>query len=254
MNVKISTWNMDYWKRTAEERIKAWTYLDEIISPDIALVQEAVPMSTQMGFIGTGKQPSGSLIDNETVVWQEIGGSRKWGSGILTKNFPLREVHFNNSHQGSVIVADILLPNKSVWTVISLYGLLDNGYSTTTLHRIFSDLTLLLDGKMGKRQVIIGGDFNASLQWDEEYPGEAPSHRIFFDRLSDFGLVNCSEKFGPSPVQTIRHPKSDIPWQNDYLFSSKQLIDSLISCDVVNEVEVHELSDHNPVVAVFEVN
>ncbi|MHC4543171.1 MAG: endonuclease/exonuclease/phosphatase family protein [Planctomycetota bacterium] len=253
MKVKIATWNMDNWKREAEIQKKAWEYLDEVISPDIALVQEAVPISSQMGFIGTGKQPTGSFIDNETVVWQEIGGSRKWGSGVLTKSFPLREVHFNNSHQGSVIVAEVLLPNNSVWTCISLYGLLDNGYATTTLHRILSDLTFLLHEKMGKRQFIVGGDLNISPQWDEQYPEHGFSHRNIFDRLTDFGLVNCLEKFHTDPIQTMRHPKSDFPWQNDYVFANKELIDSLISCDVVNDPEVSRLSDHNPVVAIFDV-
>ena len=145
---------------------------------------------------------------------------------------PLREVHFNNSHQGSVIAAEVLLPNKSAWTVISLYGLLDNGYSSTTLHRMLSDLTLLLDGKMGKRQFVIGGDLNASIQFDEQQPGQ--SHRVLFDRLSQFGLVNCIQKFHPFPVQTLRKENSDIPWQIDYLFASNDLAESLISCDIIS--------------------
>lgn len=250
MKVKIATWNMGYWQHT-EKTKQAWDFLDKTISPDIALVQEAVPISNRMGLIGTGRQFSGSLIDNETIIWQEIGGKRKWGSGILTKTFPLREVHFKNSHPGSVIVAEVLLPNNSVWTCISLYGLLDHGYSITTLHRIFSDLTLILDGKMGKRLIVLGGDFNASLQWDKKQRGE--SHRIMFERLENFGLINCLNIFHPEPVQTWRSNRGDTPWQLDYLFASKELRDSLISCDVENKPEVHGFSDHNPVVAIFDI-
>ena len=58
---------------------------------------------------------------------------------------------------------------------------------------MFSDLTFLLDGKLGKRKVILGGDFNASLQWDKQQPGE--SHRIMFERLENFGLVSCIDLF-----------------------------------------------------------
>ena len=43
---------MDCWKRETEIHQKAWKYLDQVIAPDIALVQEAVPVSNQMGFIG----------------------------------------------------------------------------------------------------------------------------------------------------------------------------------------------------------
>jgi len=251
MQVKIATWNMDYWKREKQPRKAAWEYLDEIIAPDIALVQEAAPISKYMGFIGTGNKPSGSLIGNETVLWQEIGGGRNWGSGVLTKNFPLRQVYFNNSFQGSVMAAEVLLPDKSLLTVISLYGLIVNGYSTTTLHTILSDLTILLNKS---KRVIIGGDFNASLQYDEKYSGQYPSHRMFFERLLDFGLVNCIEKFHPEPIQTIRHSNSEFPWQNDYIFASKGIIGMLQSCDVIDNTQVHEFSDHNPVVATFEFN
>lgn len=46
MKVKIATWNMDCWKRETEIRKKAWEYLDQEIAPNIALVQEAVPVSS----------------------------------------------------------------------------------------------------------------------------------------------------------------------------------------------------------------
>lgn len=99
---------------------------------------------------------------------------------------------------------------------------------------------------------MLGGDFNASLQCDE-VQGDS-SHKIFFERLNDFGFVDCLEKFHSGRVQTLRHDKSGVPWQNDYIFASTELIGSLISCDVVDEPAVHELSDHNPVVAVFDIN
>jgi hypothetical protein len=35
---------MDYWRRSAELRGRAWDYLESQVRPDIALVQEAVPL------------------------------------------------------------------------------------------------------------------------------------------------------------------------------------------------------------------
>ncbi len=239
MEIKIVTWNMDHWKRTREAREMAWNYLDQTIAPDIALVQEAVPPTDR--------------IDSETVLWLEISRTRKWGSGVLTKSFPLQEAQFQNSHPGSLVVADVELPHGVALTVASLYGLLDdNGYATTTLHRMLSDLTSLLHGKRRKRKIVIGGDFNASTQWDEHYPQD-PSHRIVFDRLKDFGLEDCLARFHPTHVQTNRHPKSNVPWQNDYIYASKEVADSLLSCYVIDDPEVYDLSDHNPVVAVFDI-
>jgi exonuclease III len=237
MKVKIATWNMAHWQYRGKTR-EAWAYLDDVIAPDIALVQEAAPPANQ--------------VRSETCVWREIGDTRKWGSGVLTKRFPLREVQFETTYPGSVVAADVDIPGESSLTAISLYGIFDKwNYVMTGLHRMFSDLTPLLVGLMGKRRIVLGGDFNASLQADERWGGEA--HRIFFKRVADFGLVDCLAKFHSGFVQTHRHRISDIPWQNDYIFVSKELEDCLLSCEALDNTDVHELSDHNPVVAVLDL-
>jgi len=233
---------MNYWQRSSEERKQAWDYLKQNISPDIALVQEAVPPP--------------DFFDNENVCWREIGGNRKWGSGIITKSFPVRDVEkvqLDKRYHGALIVGEASLPNRSTLTLISLYGLLDTKtYVTDTLHRMLSDLTPLLTEKLGKRTFVMGGDYNADRQYDKYYPYE-PSHKIFFDRLEDFGLEDCLAKFQKRPVQTHRH-KSDpkFPWQNDYLHASKKLTTKLISCKVLDNEVVRRLSDHNPVIAEFD--
>ena len=237
MALKIATWNMGHWQYVRKAQA-SWDYLERVISPEIALVQEAVPPPDR--------------LDSESVLWREIGGTRKWGSGILVNGFQLHEVQFENSCLGSVIAGEVLLPDETLLTVISLYGLIDKwGYAITTLHRILSDLTPLLARKKGKLRVVIGGDFNASLQCDEQYGGQ--SHRIFFERLQDFGLVDCLAIFHQGRVQTLRHPKSEVPWQNDYIFASEEVAKRLVSCDVVDDPYVYELSDHNPVVAVIDL-
>jgi hypothetical protein len=150
-------------------------------------------------------------------VWEEIGGNRKWGSGIFSK-YPVEKVEFQNNYSGSVSAGEVFLPNDTKLTVISIHVLLEHGYSIIPLHRIFSDLTLLLEEKMGKHDKILGGDFNASIQFDERQKGE--SHRIFFDRVKNFGLIDCLGKFHDEPVQTYRHSQGNEPWQLDYLFAS----------------------------------
>jgi hypothetical protein len=75
---------MGHWQHT-EKAKQAWDYLNKTIAPDIAPVQEAVPISEHMGFISLNTTNQESLIGTERINWQEIGGNRKWGSGILTK-------------------------------------------------------------------------------------------------------------------------------------------------------------------------
>lgn len=229
--IKIATWNMCYWQRQ-KGFPDSWNFLLERINPDIALVQETVPNS---------KPPA--LKD---FVWEKIGSKRDWGSGIFSK-YPIEKVEFENNHSGSVIAGEVSLPNDAKLTVISIHVLLEQGYSIIPLHRIFSDLTLLLEGKMGKRDIILGGDFNASVQFDEQQKGE--SHRILFDRVKNFGLIDCLAKFHHQPIQTYRHKKGNTPWQIDYLFLTKRLEDKLEKCYVTEDPIVSALSDHNPIVA-----
>ncbi|CAB5123980.1 hypothetical protein D3OALGB2SA_3159 [Olavius algarvensis associated proteobacterium Delta 3] len=246
MNLRILTWNMNHWqKKSMHEKI--WKYLDKELAPDIALIQETVPFSKSFGFIGMGSEYPTSLLETQTVLWREIGGNRKWGSGIVTRGLPIREIPIKTTYYGSLIVGEIMLPDKSLLTVISLHALLEQGYSITTLHRMFSDLTFLLDGKLGKRKVILGGDFNASIQWDKQQPGE--SHRIMFERLENFGLLSCVDLFSEKKsLQTYRHNRGNTPWQLDYLFISDTLRKYVTSCTVSLDETLHEFSDHNPII------
>ena len=229
--IRIVTWNMCYWQHQ-KSFSDSWDFLSEKIDPDIALFQETVPLKTPNSL--------------RNFVWEEIGGNRKWGSGIFSK-YPIEKVEFENNYSGSVSAGEVSLPNDTKLTVINIHVLLEHGYSIIPLHRIFSDLTLLLEGKMGKRDVILGGDFNASIQFDKRQKGE--SHRIFFDRVKNFGLIDCLGRFHEESVQTYRHSQGNEPWQLDYLFLSERLEDRLENCNVLDNPNVMKLSDHNPVVA-----
>lgn len=176
MKLKVAAWNMGHWTHRPVTQ-QAWDYLDRNIAPDIALMQEAVPPVERR---------------NECCLWREIDPKRRWGSGVLAKGLPLTEVHLErNDYPGALVVADVILPDKSTLTVISLCGQMDrHGYAITTLHRMLSDLTHLLEGKLragGRPKVILGGDLNASPQYDDKYGTK--THRD-----SHFGIsVNTSE-------------------------------------------------------------
>ena len=251
MHLRVATWNMGYWTHKGAHA-DAWSFLVDRIAPDIALVQEARPPSD---------------IDPTGLVWHPVlrkdGKQEEWGSGILTRGLPLTELSFENSHPGSLVGAEVALPNGLPLTTFSMYGLLDKapdgtGYATTTIHRMLSDLTFVLMGHGNYRgkhtQVVLGGDLNISVQCDERYGTKTRythAHRLCLDRLEDFGLTNCFTPFYTDYVQTLRHSRSPVPWQNDYLFVSRPLARSLRSCQVLDEVYdecILLLSDHNPVV------
>lgn len=235
--ISVVTWNMDYWKRNKEQRQDAWDYLTDEIRPDIALLQECVPPP--------------DMSKEYNVIYREIGGTRNWGSAVLTRGYPIKEVEFENSLPGCVVATEVEVPGI-IMTAISVYGMLCKyNYATTTMHRILSDLTPLLHGQRGSRTFIMGGDYNVSPQWDERYKHRDPSHQLVFDRIEDLKLVNCTLQYFGKLVQTNHHARSNYPWQNDYLHASKKLAAKMMSCKVLDDERVREFSNHVPVLAQF---
>ena len=119
---------------------------------------------------------------------------------------------------------------------------------------MLSDLTPLFNGELqerGRPRVILGGDLNASIQFDPKQRNN--SHRIFFQRLEDFGLADCQGAFTNERPRTLRHGKSDFPWVNDYIFASEYLAKKVISRHVIENPELLSLSDHNPLVVTFDL-
>jgi exonuclease III len=230
--ISLSTWNMDYWKHRTKFRESCAYYLEDIDS-DIKIFQEALPDTT--------------VFKKESLVWHAIGDKRTWGSGIYCEKYPIREYPFKTDLYGSVTAAEISIKPDFSLVVVSLYGILEciNGsfYSISNLHRIFSDLTGTIEGGKTKKRVVIAGDFNASLQFDERQP--VKSHQVFFDRLRAWGLHNCFDGHYSNFIQTYRNKRSSVPWQSDYIFVSGFLVPFLKSCVVIENEKVMRMSDHN---------
>ncbi len=229
---------------------------------DIALLQETIPPS------GVGQ-----------VVWKEDGidKNRPWASAVVSFGPPIEEIRrwrgryhksekdLQAKYDGTLATAMVELPHQDPIVVVSMYGMLDDGYATTTVHQQLNDLYPLLDSSQGKR-IIIGGDLNCSTQFEPPY---GRIHGNLFERFEVNGLVNltqatrdqrpplddCPCEEGPEcgHVQTHRHPKSDKPWQNDYIFAGQYLAQKVTTCEVVDEGSPSpwEFSDHCPVIATF---
>ncbi len=238
MKLKLATWNMAYWSHR-KHWDESWDYFLNEINPDVLLFQEAMP--------------NYSILKKDNTLWDGIDDRRKWGSGIYSDNFKIKASTFNNNFKGAVTCGEIEISSELKLIVISLYGLFETvkgiSYAMTNLHRIFSDLTELLEFADTRHRIIIGGDLNASTQIDGKYK----THKVFFDRLREFGLHNCFEDFYNDHVQTHRHNRSKKPWQNDYFFISNKLKPTLKNCVVLDTEEIRKYSDHNPVVIELEI-
>ena len=261
MHLSVATWNMNYWQgiRSSPTHVRdCWDYVGRL-GIDLALVQEAVPLPHDQGLF----------------LWRAVGGTRAWGTGIFSANDELRLEEIDSSalqadrryealsegglleesHPGCVRAADVYLNDgRYVVTVVSIYGIHGdpglNGvrYVPTTVHRMLSDLTPLLDRSW--RRIVLGGDLNISPQI--AYP-DTRHHEVLLDRIKAFGLTDLLGHFNDDFVQTYRHPRSAKPWQDDWLFASKKLMPGLLSCKAVQTADAWRLSDHCPVVAEFEI-
>jgi exonuclease III len=271
--MRIATWNMDHWRRSAEARDRGWDYLRNKVRPDVALLQEANPTGEFPGLV----YRSGGIHDDRGQGPKDLG----WGSAVVSFGASLRArdsalspfrpdpIPLLRTYPGSVAVAEILGAEPLV--VVSVYGLIDRGYADSTVHRILSDLTPLVDERRG-RCMVIAGDLNITSQWSSK-------HRSFlkglhkeclardlnlFQRFEALGLYNLVvRKDGPLPgcechsgtscrhVQTQRHNRSTFPWQNDYVFVTSDIIERKPSLEVFDAEEVWELSSHCPLVIEF---
>jgi exodeoxyribonuclease-3 len=240
MKIKIATWNMAHRKCFDE----SWSYYINEINADIFFFQEA-------------RQPK---IKEGNLIWHNTG-KEYWGTGIYSKKYELSEETIplcKPELRGTCVIANSKINEETKLTLISLYGLWEktwgklNFYSITNLHRMLSDLTGILNSHInGRRKIILGGDFNADIQWDQEHGGN--DNKIFFDRLKDFKLVNCFEPFYTEFVQTYRRPHSKRLWQDDYFFISKSISKRLINCEVIDNDKIRKYSDHNPVVITLDL-
>ncbi len=231
---------MDYWHRPSLLE-QAWDYFLSL-DVDLYLFQEARPTSNL-------------LNDKSHLVWNEIGGTRKnWGSGIYSKNFALTGKEINTKFKGVYTIANAQIESTKL-TLISMYGLLyKSRFVIKNLNEMVDELE---DGSVISdlsRNIILGGDLNASIQWDEKQHNS--NHQDFFERLEKYQLEDCFKILKkPFPLQTLRKVNSDIPWQNDYMFVSKRLEGNLIYEDkiIIDTPAVVRLSDHNIVIITLDL-
>lgn len=272
--LSIGTWNLGSLHGSADQHTETWSYLRALAITDVWLFQECLPPAE---------------LEGNLVFPGSIGGYRRWGSAVYAPRLKTRsisrvepvwrgqrrgQVNLLATLPGCVAVARVHLPSGFELTCISVYGVIELGYASTTMHRILSDLEPLFDdGEVGDA-VVIGGDFNVCTQWSdpEDLKFNARDATVFA-RLRSFGLEDCvvARRDDMPPqldcacpdgklcvhVRTQRHRQSQKPWQNDYLFASEWLVsEHLTEVQVSNgdDDPAWTHSDHCPVTAIFDLD
>jgi endonuclease/exonuclease/phosphatase family metal-dependent hydrolase len=276
-SVRLTTWNMDHWKRSTAARQDAWRFLRERVRADVALLQEASPPND----VGQVVFREGGMLDDRRAS----PTSRGWGSAVVSFGPTLRPIHDAKSpfhgdrvpllrtFPGAVAIAEVDLDEPLV--VVSAYGVIDRGYAEGTVHRILSDLTPLVDERRGKR-IVIAGDLNITTQWSAKHKSFLRGrheeclrrdHNLF-ERFTALGFHNIVNRSEPNPlegcdcslgehcrhVRTQRHERSVFPWQNDYIFVTADLLPLCKKLEVLDEDPAWSLSGHCPIVVEVRVS
>jgi len=241
--MRIVDWNIN-------RRLPPWEYLINELDPDIALIQEC------------SKLPK--TLDSSKVI-HTLAKDRKFGNAIYVKDAVWEELSIDTTRTGSLMVARVTTPKDESLVVINLYGLLESLHENPSrklvhpgIHIALSELSYLLGGLTRPKYTnfVLAGDFNNDRRMDTHPTFARKGKRttnLMFDRVEDYRLQDCVKEYYPDSVQTYRHNTGNYFWQLDHMFASKKIFKNLNNLYIDNSDEVNRLSDHNPIVADFDI-
>ncbi len=237
--MRVLSWNMNRRKNGC------WDYLKKTIDPDIALLQET------------------SLLDNsfnkQTIVEVEV--KKNIRNSIYSSKYEFERINFPLEFNKDMICAKFSLENSNIF-LISIYGNLDLFPFFTVFTGQISLMVTFLKNNFNAEHIIIGGDFNCDRRMDNNPTASRFAKRgervtnLFFDSILNMGFKNCLRKFHSDYIETYRHHmvNSRYPWELDHMFCTNSLYDGLKKIEVMNNSDVIELSDHNPIIAEFDLS
>ena len=210
-----------------------WEWLFDSTNPDYVMAQEASPLpdGISASLRTTTKKINRSVFYSKNNNHSQVKMTYDNGMGLVVTK--AEKIHF--------ICVYANLDFKPVFP--SLLGLICSYVSHLRRYE-----------KAG--EILIAGDFNMDRRMDENPTGSIfakkgtyPTNN-FFDAILDLGFYDCMRKFNSEPVQTHRHARSKFPWELDHMFVTPDLYKSLTNIEVVAATT---MSDHDPIVADFEI-
>jgi exonuclease III len=244
--MRIVTYN--FLRAGSLKRCGHWSRLIRNFSPDLILAQECRPPDMSPG-------EKFRHHDHDAFVWQSAG-SRGWGTGLFARSASLVPIAIPD-YNGWVIGGEI---RNTPWSersfiVFSIHGPVgERGYIRTMQH-ILDRIALFRN----HADLVLGGDFNVAVGYRK--PNERikilRGERELLDRLTnEFNLVSCWQAANPNRplAQTLRwmgNPSA--PYHCDGIFVPRSWLPRLKSCRVVRGSRWSQLSDHNPVMAEFQL-
>lgn len=236
--MRVVSWNMN-------RRRGSWDFLKNSIKPDVALLQEASPFDDD-----SIKNHSSKIIVKKNLT-----------NVVYGKDAPPEKVKLPTDGGMGVNVSAFNFDKFGKIFFVSVYGNLGFGDNLDIhLMGVLTLYTETLRKLHGAEHILIAGDFNMDRRMDDNPTGTKFSkvgerrQNMFFDSIKRLGFIDCLELHHPNYVQTHRHNRSDFPWQIDHMFLTETLSKTLVSLEVLETTEVISRSDHNPIIADFDLS
>lgn len=232
-----------------KKRTGHWSRLVRGLGADLLLAQECrLPEDSH----GERFRPDPA----DGLIWEAAGTSR-WGSAVLVRSARLAPITIPG-YDGWIVGGTL---ERAAWTngapvrVFSIHCPVGERGYIRTLHEILDRLAPLAAGA----DLILGGDFNVAVGYRQSTERRTISrreHEILERLLQEFHLASCWQAANPGRplAQTLRWSANrTTPYHCDGIFVPRSWLERLTSCRVVKGSRWSQLSDHNPVVANFEV-
>ncbi|MFN8457858.1 MAG: hypothetical protein U0401_24945 [Anaerolineae bacterium] len=227
-------------KRGAQNQ---WSKLLTDFVPDIIFAQETRDPRLEV--------PEHYQLNPDRFVWRPA--NHRWGSALFIRGGEVKPLHLPE-FEGWVVGAEVNNPNwPRPLRVFSLHvPTRKNGSYVKQMGFILDEIAQL----SGEAELLIGGDFNitASFRHHSEERKTGKADEALLARLSNqFGLKSCWQTANPDQplAQTLRWVSNKTtPYHCDGIFAPIVWGHHLESCRVFS-AGWETLSDHNPVVATF---
>ena len=222
--MRVISWNMN--KRSKEN---CWEFAINNLNSDFVMAQEASPLINGINATerSTTKKTNRTVFYSRDKNYQEIKMEDDRGMGLLVTSY--KDIYF-----------------------INVYANLDFKPVNPPLLGFISKFVSHLRHRHDAKNIIIAGDFNMDRRMDDNprfaKKGTYPTND-FFNAILDMGFYDCVRKQISKPIQTFRHNKGNFPWELDHMFCTKELYDCLKRISVQDT----KLSDHNPIIADFDL-
>ena len=259
MEIKLRTWNMNYWKQRSgdkaksKEQINEWTKL----SKDLILNEDNIDL-----FIL--QESSLNMLKDENILFKFIhfynvinvthnnknfaflANPHKylnWGLLTISKNIEGIIHSYNN--ELAYMSYDFKINDKEI-TIVNIH--LQQDFKTKMYYpafeKLITEVKVILNEKK-EHPVLLMGDFNAS---DKFYSDELGKFKETFSELKKIGFIDCTEEISIENRSTML----DYSYQNDYVFINEAFINKIIEIKIRKDIETEHI-DHYPIDVIIDI-